>query len=132
MDTLEDLFRRLEQLNEIGAALSYERNLDRLLERILLAGMDQLHRDEISRPPSASLNCKITAGDVRSSYKDLLAGDPGYPGRKDIQRIYNALHCQEGRARKAAAPEQPRDPGCRRGPHDQGTCKDDQERRYRL
>lgn len=37
MDTLDDLFRRLEQLNEIGAALSSERNIDALLEKILLA-----------------------------------------------------------------------------------------------
>jgi len=33
----EDLFRRLEQLNEIGAALSQEKNIDHLLEKILLA-----------------------------------------------------------------------------------------------
>lgn len=37
MDTVESLFRRLEQLNEIGAALSQETNLDALLERILIA-----------------------------------------------------------------------------------------------
>lgn len=37
MDTLSDLFRRLEQLNDIGASLSVERNIDHLLEKILLA-----------------------------------------------------------------------------------------------
>ncbi len=37
METVEDLFRRLEQLNEIGAALSQEKNIDHLLEKILLA-----------------------------------------------------------------------------------------------
>ena len=37
MDTVEDLFRRLEQLNEIGAALSQEKDIDHLLEKILLA-----------------------------------------------------------------------------------------------
>jgi len=37
LETDEDLFRRLEQLNEIGAALSQEKNIDRLLEKILLA-----------------------------------------------------------------------------------------------
>ena len=37
METVEDLFRRLEQLNEIGAALSQERDIDHLLEKILLA-----------------------------------------------------------------------------------------------
>ena len=37
MDTTDALFRRFEQLNEIGAALSSERDLNRLLEKILLA-----------------------------------------------------------------------------------------------
>jgi HD-GYP domain-containing protein (c-di-GMP phosphodiesterase class II) len=37
LETDEDLFRRLEQLNEIGAALSQEKSIDRLLEKILLA-----------------------------------------------------------------------------------------------
>jgi HD-GYP domain-containing protein (c-di-GMP phosphodiesterase class II) len=37
LDTVEDLFRRLEQLNEIGAALSQARDIDSLLEKILLA-----------------------------------------------------------------------------------------------
>jgi HD-GYP domain-containing protein (c-di-GMP phosphodiesterase class II) len=37
LETDEDLFRRLEQLNEIGAALSLEKNIDHLLEKILLA-----------------------------------------------------------------------------------------------
>jgi HD-GYP domain-containing protein (c-di-GMP phosphodiesterase class II) len=37
VDTVEDLFRRLEQLNGIGAALSQEKDIDRLLREILLA-----------------------------------------------------------------------------------------------
>jgi len=37
VDTVDSLFRRLDQLNGIGAALSRERNLDRLLEDILVA-----------------------------------------------------------------------------------------------
>ncbi len=37
MATVQDLFQRLEQLNSVGAALSSERNLERLLENILLA-----------------------------------------------------------------------------------------------
>jgi HD-GYP domain-containing protein (c-di-GMP phosphodiesterase class II) len=35
--SVEELFRRLEQLNEVGAALSQEKNLDGLLEKILIA-----------------------------------------------------------------------------------------------
>ena len=45
MDTLEQLFRRLEQLNDIGASLSSERNVDRLLEKILLAAKAITHAD---------------------------------------------------------------------------------------
>lgn len=37
MESLDSLFRRLEQLNEIGAALSHERDIDKLLERIVVA-----------------------------------------------------------------------------------------------
>ena len=37
MDTVDDLILRLDQLNEIGAALSKERDIDCLLEKILLA-----------------------------------------------------------------------------------------------
>ncbi len=37
METRDDLFERLEQLNDIGASLSNERNLKLLLEKILLA-----------------------------------------------------------------------------------------------
>lgn len=37
MGTLDDLFRRFEYLNDIGASLSNERDLNRLLEKIVLA-----------------------------------------------------------------------------------------------
>jgi HD-GYP domain-containing protein (c-di-GMP phosphodiesterase class II) len=37
LDSVDDLLRRLEQLNEIGASLSKERDITRLLESILLA-----------------------------------------------------------------------------------------------
>ena len=45
MDTIEDLFGRFEQLNEIGAALSHERDLNRLLETILVAAKNITHAD---------------------------------------------------------------------------------------
>jgi HD-GYP domain-containing protein (c-di-GMP phosphodiesterase class II) len=43
LETDGDLFRRLEQLNEIGAALSQEKNIDHLLEKILLAAKAITH-----------------------------------------------------------------------------------------
>ena len=45
MDTPDDLFRRLEQLNDIGASLSNERDLNLLLEKILLAAKAITHAD---------------------------------------------------------------------------------------
>jgi len=45
LETVENLFRRLEQLNDIGAALSQEKNLDRLLENILTAAQTISHAD---------------------------------------------------------------------------------------
>ena len=45
MESVENLFRRLEQLNEIGAALSQEKNLDHLLENILIAAQTISHAD---------------------------------------------------------------------------------------
>lgn len=41
----ESLFRRLEQLNEIGAALSSERDIQRLLEKILVAAKSITHAE---------------------------------------------------------------------------------------
>ena len=40
-----DLLLRFEQLNQIGAALSNERNIDRLLENILVAAKTITHAD---------------------------------------------------------------------------------------
>ncbi len=45
VDSSSDLFRRLEQLNAIGAALSKERDINRLLESILVAAKTITHAD---------------------------------------------------------------------------------------
>ena len=47
METIDvqSLFQRLEQLNAIGAALSSERDIDRLLEKILVAAKEITHAD---------------------------------------------------------------------------------------
>lgn len=45
MEGSSAVFDRLEQLNEIGAALSKEKDIARLLERILLAAKDITHAD---------------------------------------------------------------------------------------
>jgi HD-GYP domain-containing protein (c-di-GMP phosphodiesterase class II) len=45
MDTVESLYTRLEQLNDIGTSLSGEHDIDRLLEKILLAVKGITHAD---------------------------------------------------------------------------------------
>jgi HD-GYP domain-containing protein (c-di-GMP phosphodiesterase class II) len=45
MDSVDDLFHRLDQLNAIGAALSKERDINRLLENILVAAKTITHAD---------------------------------------------------------------------------------------
>ncbi|NJD26183.1 MAG: GAF domain-containing protein [Betaproteobacteria bacterium] len=45
METVNDLWARLDQLNDIGAALSREKNLGLLLEKILLAAKEITHAD---------------------------------------------------------------------------------------
>lgn len=45
VDSIEDLLRRLERLNAIGAALSKERDITRLLESILVAAKTITHAD---------------------------------------------------------------------------------------
>ncbi len=45
MDSIENLLKRLEQLNTIGAALSKERDITRLLESILIAAKTITHAD---------------------------------------------------------------------------------------
>ncbi len=45
MESIDDLFLRLEKLNDIGAALSNERDINRLLEVILVAAKNITHAD---------------------------------------------------------------------------------------
>ena len=45
MDSIEDLLRRLEHLNAVGAALSKEHDITRLLESILVAAKTITHAD---------------------------------------------------------------------------------------
>jgi HD-GYP domain-containing protein (c-di-GMP phosphodiesterase class II) len=91
-----DLFRRLDQLNEIGAALSLEKNLNALLEKILLAvktitradggtlylvegeGADQVLRFEIMRTASLDVAMGGTTGNPIPFYPVHLFrnGDP--------------------------------------------------------
>ncbi|MDQ5881506.1 MAG: hypothetical protein QG616_1337, partial [Pseudomonadota bacterium] len=97
MDTLQDLFKRLEQLNAIGASLSHERNISKLLESILLAAKAITHADggtlyrvtedgkylrfEIVRTDSLKIAFGGTTGEpISAKFKDLpLYREDGEP-----------------------------------------------------
>jgi len=96
-ESLDSLFHRFEQLNDIGVALSSERNLERLLENILLAAKkltqadggtlysltpDKRHlRFEIVRTDSLNIALGGTGGQpITGLFHDLpLFKDDGTP-----------------------------------------------------
>lgn len=111
METMQDLFRRLEQLNSIGAALSHERNIARLLENILIAAKAITHADggtlyrvtddqkflhfEIVRTDSLKIAFGGTTGEpISAKFPDLplyrLDGEPN----NSMVAAYAALHAE--------------------------------------
>ena len=111
MDVLTDLLPRLEQLNQIGAALSDERNIDRLLENILLAAKAITHADggslyrvtedrkslhfEIVRTASLGLALGGASGDpIGGRFPDLpLYRENGEPNNS-LVAAYSALSAE--------------------------------------
>ncbi|MGE5491617.1 MAG: GAF domain-containing protein, partial [Actinomycetota bacterium] len=102
METVEGLFKRLEQLNDIGASLSNERNLGRLLEKILVAAKTITRADggtlyrmsedqrrlhfEIVRTDSLGIAFGGTSGNpISSKFPDLLLyRDDGSPNNSMV------------------------------------------------
>ena len=80
MDNSTDLFRRLEQLNTIGASLSKERDINRLLESILIAAKTITHADGGTlyrmTPDSKALRFEIIRTD---SLNIAMGGTTGIP-----------------------------------------------------
>ena len=111
MDTSNDLSRRYEQLNEIGASLSNEQNIDRLLESILLAAKAitradggtlyrvsedrQTLRFEIIRTDSLKLAYGGTSGQpISAQFTELpLFHESGEPNNT-LVAAYCALHAR--------------------------------------
>lgn len=111
METMQDLFRRLEQLNSIGAALSHERNIARLLENILIAAKAITHADggtlyrvsddrqflhfEIVRTDSLKIAFGGTTGEpISAKFPDLpLYRTDGEPNNSMVA-AYSALHAE--------------------------------------
>jgi len=107
MDSTDKLFQRLEQLNEIGAALSSERDINRLLEKILLAAKTITHADggtlyrvsedgavlrfEIVRNDSLGIALGGTSGNP-ISFPDLpLRNERGEPNNSMVA-VYAAIN----------------------------------------
>lgn len=107
MENAGDLFRRLEQLNAIGAALSKERDISRLLEGILIAAKTITHADggtlyrmtedrsalrfEIMRTDSLHIVLGGTTGNA-ISFPDLpLLNSQGQPNDAMVS-VYAAMH----------------------------------------
>ena len=111
MDKADNLFQRLEQLNTIGAALSSERNIDRLLENILLAAKAITHADggtlyrvsedrqslrfEIVRTDSLNIAYGGTTGEpISVKFPNLpLYREDGEPNNSMIA-AYSAIHAE--------------------------------------
>ncbi|RLJ63680.1 HD family phosphohydrolase [Sulfurisoma sediminicola] len=107
MDSVEDLFRRLEQLNAIGAALSKERDINRLLENILVAAKTITHADggtlyritedgqalrfEIVRTDSLNIALGGTTGKP-ITFPDLPLHDEAGKPNNFLVAAYAALH----------------------------------------
>jgi len=100
--SVEDLFRRLEQLNDIGASLSAERDINRLLESILLAAKTITRADggtlyllteedgtkrlkfEIMRTESLNIAMGGTTGNAIPFYPIHLYGKDGKPNNQMV------------------------------------------------
>ena len=107
MDSVNDLLGRLEQLNEIGAALSREHNITRLLENILVAAKTITHADggtlyrmsedgctlrfEILRTDSLHLTLGGSSGDEISLPNLPLHDAQGAPN-DSLVASYAAIH----------------------------------------
>ena len=109
MDSVEDLLKRLQQLNDIGASLSRERDITRLLETILLAAKTITNADggtlyrmmddgkslrfEILRTDSLNIAMGGTSG-VTIDFPNLpLQDDKGAPN-DSLVAVYAAIHSQ--------------------------------------
>jgi HD-GYP domain-containing protein (c-di-GMP phosphodiesterase class II) len=108
-DSIQSLLRRLEQLNDIGAALSRERDTTRLLESILVAAKTITHADggtlyrmsedgqtlrfEILLTDSLHLALGGTSGDEISLPNLSMLDEQGQPN-DSLVATYAAIHKQ--------------------------------------
>jgi HD-GYP domain-containing protein (c-di-GMP phosphodiesterase class II) len=120
MDSVDELLKRLEHLNRVGAALSKERDIVRLLESILLAAKTITHADggtlyrvsedqqvlrfEILRTDSLGIAMGGTSG-AAINFPDLPLYIDGVPNDA-LVAAYSVLHNQTVNIADAYAAEQ--------------------------
>ncbi len=106
-ESVDDLFRRLEQLNAVGASLSQERDINRLLENILVAAKTITHADggtlyrvtedgqalrfEIVRTDSLRIAFGGTTGNP-ITFPNLPLHDAAGSANNSLVAAYAALH----------------------------------------
>ena len=83
MNEPDDLFSRLEQLNDIGASLSAERNLPVLLEKIVLAAKQITHADGGTLYRVSEDRRRLQFEIVRTDSLGIALGGTGQPLRPD-------------------------------------------------
>ena len=109
MDSVEDLLKRLEQLNAIGVSLSKERDITRLLETILLAAKTITNADggtlyrmmddgkslrfETLRTDSLNIAMGGTSG-VAINFPNLPLQDEAGAPNDSLVAAYAAIHSQ--------------------------------------
>lgn len=109
VDSVDDLLRRLEQLNAIGAALSKERDIERLVDSILVAAKTITHADggtlyrvtedgkalrfEILRTDSLNIAMGGSSGKAIDFPNLPLYGEHGEPN-DSLVAAYSAIHHQ--------------------------------------
>ena len=109
MDSVEDLLKRLEQLNQVGVSLSKERDITNLLETILLAAQKITHADggtlyrvtdegkelrfEILRTDSLNVAMGGTSG-VAIKFPNLPLVDDQGAANDSLVAAYAAIHGQ--------------------------------------
>jgi HD-GYP domain-containing protein (c-di-GMP phosphodiesterase class II) len=111
MKMMDDLFKRLEKLNAIGASLSSERNIDRLLDGILLAAKSITHADggslyrvsedgqrlrfEIVHTDSLKLAYGGASGaPISAKFPDLPLYSENGEANNSMIAVYSAIHLE--------------------------------------
>ncbi len=109
MDSIDDLLKRLERLNQVGVSLSKERDITRLLETILLAAKSITNADggtlyrmmedgtalrfEILRTDSLNIAMGGTSG-VAINFPNLPLVDENGGHNDSLVAAYAAIHSQ--------------------------------------